>query len=239
MARKRPDEAGVVSQVKNPELVHTRRRQIVDASVHLFIEKGFHKTPTRRIAEAVGFSIGSLYEYVSSKDDVLYLVCDAIHDEIETGIHRDIAREKRGIDGLEAAIGVYIRVCDTMADHLQLIYQETASLSKKWRRRVLESEVRITNIFVERIEQAVDEGTLAPMEPSSVELLAHTIMVIGHMWAFRRWFLKGRYTLEGYIAFQTRFILAAAREGGAPSAGSGTGPDQYAGNPPSMHWRQP
>ncbi len=213
MARKRPDEAGVVSQVKNPELVRTRRRQIVDASVRLFIEKGFHKTPTRQIAEAVGFSIGSLYEYVSSKDDVLYLVCDAIHDEIEKGIHSAMSGKKTGLDGLEAVIGIYIRVCDTMADHLQLIYQETKSLPKKWRSHVLENEVRITDIFVELIENAVKKGTLAPMERSSIELMAHNIMVTGHMWAFRRWFLKGRYTLDGYIAFQTRFILAAAKEG--------------------------
>jgi hypothetical protein len=99
-----------------------------------------------------------------------------------------------------------------MADHLQLIYQETKSLPGKWRSHVLENEVRITGYFVDRIEKAVKEGVLVLMPRSSVELLAHNIMVMGHMWAFRRWFLKGRCTLEGYIAFQTRFILAAARK---------------------------
>lgn len=212
MPRKSPHSGGVIAQVKNPELVRTRRRQIVDASVRLFIEKGFHKTPTRQIAEAVGFSIGSLYEYVASKDDVLYLVCDAIHDEIERGIRFAISEETSGLSGLTAVIGIYIRVCDTMADHLQLIYQETKSLSKKWRHHVLDNEVRITGIFVDHIEKAVKEGGLVPLDRPSVELLAHNIMVIGHMWAFRRWFLKGRYTLSGYVAFQTRFILAVAQK---------------------------
>ena len=213
MSRKGPDDSGVVAQVKNPQLVLERRRQIVDASVRLFIEKGFHKTPTRQIAEVVGFSIGSLYEYVSSKDDVLYLVCDAIHDEIEGGIRDALSREAVGLTNLETVIGIYIRVCDAMADHLQLIYQETKSLSKKWRTHVLENEVRITDIFVDLIDKAVREGTLAPMERPTMELVAHNIMVTGHMWALRRWFLKGRYTLDGYISFQTRFILAAARDG--------------------------
>ncbi|NNK94549.1 MAG: TetR/AcrR family transcriptional regulator, partial [Desulfobacterales bacterium] len=33
----------VATQIKNKELVKERRRQIVDASVPLFIERGYHK----------------------------------------------------------------------------------------------------------------------------------------------------------------------------------------------------
>jgi len=76
---------GIPTQIKNPDLVAQRHRQIVDAAVQLFIEQGFHKTTTRQIARAAGFSIGSLYEYIASKEDILYLVCDAIHAEVERG----------------------------------------------------------------------------------------------------------------------------------------------------------
>jgi len=62
----------IPTQVKNQDLVQRRRRQIVDAAVELFIQNGFHKTTTRQIAKAAGVSIGSLYEYVANKDDVLY-----------------------------------------------------------------------------------------------------------------------------------------------------------------------
>lgn len=113
MPRKSPDNGGVIAQVKNPELVRTRRRQIVAASVRLCIAKGFHKTPTRQIAEAVGFSNGSLYEYVASTDDVLYLVCDAIHDEIERGIRFAISEETTGLSGLPAVIGTYMNSDDS------------------------------------------------------------------------------------------------------------------------------
>lgn len=203
----RRDGDGVISQVKNQKLVRTRRRQIVDAAVRLFIDKGFHRTPTRQIAETAGFSIGSLYEYVASKDDVLYLVCDAIHHEIETGMKEAMASEEGSLNCLASSIGAYIRVCDVMSDHLQLIYQETKSLPKKWRRHVLENEVRITEMFVNLIEKGMGQNELAPMDEGEVQLLAHNIMVAGHMWAFRRWFLAGRYSLEQYIEFQTRIFL--------------------------------
>ena len=69
--------------VKDPRLVETRRQQIIDAAVGLFIKKGFHRTTTREIAREAKFSIGTLYEYVESKEDILYLVCDHIHSEME------------------------------------------------------------------------------------------------------------------------------------------------------------
>jgi AcrR family transcriptional regulator len=48
-----------------------RRREIFDASVHLFIEKGFYQTSMREVAEAAGIGKSSLYDYFQSKDDIL------------------------------------------------------------------------------------------------------------------------------------------------------------------------
>ncbi len=43
---------GIAIQIKNPDLVRRRHRQIVDAAVQLFIKNGFHKTTTRQIARS-------------------------------------------------------------------------------------------------------------------------------------------------------------------------------------------
>ena len=55
---------------------------MIQGAVKLFKEKGFHRTTTREIAKEAGFSIGTLYEYIRTKEDVLYLVCDSIYDEV-------------------------------------------------------------------------------------------------------------------------------------------------------------
>lgn len=197
----------VPTQIKNPELVVRRRRQIVDAAVQLFIEKGFHKTTTRQIAGAAGFSIGSLYEYVASKEDVLFLVCDAIHHEVERGVNEALARTRDGEAALTEMIREYILVCDRMRDHLLLIYQETKSLPKQWRKRVLENEVRITNIFTNVLKKIARSGEMPTLDECSLELIAHNITVLGHMWTFRRWYLDRMFTIDQYIKIQTDFIL--------------------------------
>ena len=200
----------VPTLVKNPDLVNQRRRQIVDAAVHLFIEKGFHRTTTREIARAAGISNGLLYEYVRSKEDVLYLVCDAIHAEVEAGVAEALRKVKGGRDVLAAMIREYFRVCHEMSDHILLIYQETKTLPPRWREKVLENEVRLTNIFVRVLGDLVAAGELPSMGRRSIELVAHNIVVLGHMWTFRRWYLSSRYTIDRYIKLQTDFILGRA-----------------------------
>jgi len=39
-------------------------------------------------------------------------------------------------------------------------------------------------------------------------VVAHNIIVLGHMWAIRRWFLRKCCTLEEYIREQAELILA-------------------------------
>jgi TetR/AcrR family transcriptional regulator, cholesterol catabolism regulator len=197
----------VPTQIKNQDLVVRRRRQIIDAAVRLFIEKGFHKTTTRQIAAAAGLPIGSMYEYVASKEDILYLVCDAIHAEVEKGVIEAMARASKGKNILANALREYLLVCDRMSDHILLIYQETQSLPRQWRRKVLENEVRITGIFITLIKLLISSGDLPARGDSAVEVAAHNIAVMGHMWTFRRWFFARHYSIEEYIKLQTEFIL--------------------------------
>jgi AcrR family transcriptional regulator len=197
----------IPTQVKNPELVGRRRRQIIDAAVQLFIDNGFHKTTTRQIAGAAAISIGALYEYIASKEDILYLVCDAIHAEVERGVAEAMERAQKGKNRLAEVIREYFLVCHRMNDHILLIYQETQSLPPKWRKMVLENEVQITGLFTSVLVRLMAAGDLPLMDSRSIDLIAHNISVLGHMWTFRRWFLACHYSVDDYIALQTGFIL--------------------------------
>jgi AcrR family transcriptional regulator len=197
----------IPTQVKDPELVDRRRRQIADAAVQLFIDKGFHKTTTRQIASAAGFSIGSVYEYFASKEDILYMVCESIHAEVERGVSMAMSRASGGQSALKEIIREYFMVCDRMSDFILLIYQETQSLPLQWQNRVLENELRITGLFIGALARIASTGELQNLDERSLELTAHNIIVLGHMWTFRRWFLTRHYRIEDYIKLQTKLIL--------------------------------
>lgn len=196
----------VATQIKNKKLVEERRRQIVDGAVKLFIELGYHKTTTRLLAKETGLSIGSLYEYVSTKEDVLFLVCLAIHTEVEQGLKEAMARTITGRDALAEIIKEYLNVCNQMSDHVLLMYQVTQFLSEKWQKKVLEAEMRITQLFIDAMMQLKNEGKLT-LDDETINLMGHNISIIGHTWAFRRWYFAKRFTIEQYIERQTAFIM--------------------------------
>ena len=197
----------IPTQVKNPELVDRRRRQIADAAVQLFIDKGFHKTTTRQIARAAGFSIGSLYEYFASKEDILYMVCESIHAEVERGVSAAMSQAAGGRDALAKIIHEYFMVCHRMSDFILLIYQETQSLPAQWQKRVLENELRITGLFVEALAGIAKSDNLINLAENNLELAAHNIVILGHMWTFRRWYLAHHYSIEDYIKLQSDIIF--------------------------------
>ena len=197
----------IPTQVKDAELVDRRRRQIADAAVELFIDRGFHKTTTRQIARAAGFSIGSVYEYFASKEDILYMVCESIHAEVERGVTAAMSQAAGSRDALAKIIHEYFMVCHRMSNFILLIYQETQSLPSQWQKRVLENELRITGLFVEALARIANSDELTFLDENSIEMAAHDIVVLGHMWTFRRWYLARHYTIEDYIKLQTAIIL--------------------------------
>src|SRR4051795_11612264 len=104
----------VQASVKDERLVQKRRDQMIKGAVALFKQKGFHGTTTREIAKAAGFSIGTLYEYIRTKEDVLYLVCDSIYDHVSERLQQILNTQQATIEALRQGISDYFRIVDDM-----------------------------------------------------------------------------------------------------------------------------
>lgn len=194
----------VTSSVKDETLIEMRRQQIVQAGVKLFKEKGFHRTTTREIATAAGFSIGTLYEYIRAKEDVLYLVCDSIYNEVVAKVTS--FSQNGDMAHLLFAIEQYYLLIDSMADEFTIMYQETKSLPRENKRYVLEKEIEMVAIFEQIIQSCVERQgwKLAQQE---VYLAANQLVIQGQSWAFRKWLYQQHYSIEQYIALQTKLLL--------------------------------
>ncbi|MBM7653972.1 TetR/AcrR family transcriptional regulator [Neobacillus cucumis] len=197
----------VQASVKDERLVQKRRDQMIKGAVALFKQKGFHRTTTREIAKAAGFSIGTLYEYIRTKEDVLYLVCDSIYDHVSERLQADLAVEKGTLESLKHGIADFFQVMDEMQAEVLVMYQEVKSLSKDALPYVLKKEMEMVAMFEELLTRCVENGELI-LTQKQIELVAHNIFVQGQMWGFRRWALRKLFTLEEYIAMQTDVLLS-------------------------------
>lgn len=199
------DKLHVASSIKDENKILERRQQIVRAGVKLFKEKGFHRATTRELAKAAGFSIGTLYEYIRTKEDVLFLVCDNIFGEVMECLSQFPA-DNGTIAALEEAIRQYYLLIDKMPEEFTIMYQETKSLPKEAMHYILDKELEMVATFERMLKGCVEAGNLTLSE-DAIYLAANQIVIQGQSWAFRKWALKKRYTIEDYIKLQTTMFL--------------------------------
>ncbi len=200
------DKILVQSSVKDESLIEIRRKQIVNGALKLFKEKGFHRATTREIAKAAGFSIGTLYEYIRTKEDVLYLVCDNIYDQVMKRLSR-ISTSSGTIEELKEAIKQYFLLIDSMVDEFTIMYQETKTLSKDAQQYVLNKEFEMTALFEKMLKKLVQSKTIH-MNDREIYLAANHIVVQGQSWAFRKWALHKHFTIQDYTIAQTKMCLS-------------------------------
>ncbi len=64
-----------------------KRENILAAALKLFVEYGFHGTPTSKIASEAGVSNGTLFHYFKTKDDLVLALYDSVKSELNDYLH--------------------------------------------------------------------------------------------------------------------------------------------------------
>ncbi|TWI58960.1 TetR/AcrR family transcriptional regulator [Halalkalibacter nanhaiisediminis] len=191
------DEYIVETTVKDQELVKKRRAEIIDVAVQIFSEKGYHATTTKEIADAAGMNVGTMFQYVKNKQDILYLVCCHIHSLIEQALFAVTTDDTDPMNIISNDVKALYQVVDQVSDYVVLMYQETSSLDKAARSSFLRREQRLCNHLEKQIRKGIEVGSFK-VKKESVSLIAEDILVQAQMWAFRRWSLSKRFSLEEY-----------------------------------------
>src|SRR3954467_8203139 len=102
----------IPTTVKNPQRVAHRRTELIEVATRLFLERGFHNTSIRDIVRACTFNIASLYMYVSSKEDILYLVAQDLMNTISRELSETVLDPDSPKRSLEIGFANYCRIVD-------------------------------------------------------------------------------------------------------------------------------
>jgi TetR/AcrR family transcriptional regulator, cholesterol catabolism regulator len=187
-------------------LVKERRMHIVRCSSKVFVKKGYDVANIRDIALACQMSSGSLYHYFGSKEEILYsIIDDATMSQVDylEKYATDLS-ELNPVEALREIIKEFFNWHDRNQNTTVFVYQETKNLPQSARDQIFESESRIHDIFENILKRGSKSGDFNVVDPS---LTAHNIVVLGHAWALRRWYLRKNWTFEAYLEEQTDAIM--------------------------------
>lgn len=201
----------IPTQVKCDRKVKERRQQLIEAAKTLFLEKGFHKTTTRDISRTANLSFGAIYEYIQSKEDILYLLIEDFYDHLDEMLTTSHLGNYQGASRLYTFINIYFRAMDQYSDEIKIIYRDLQSLPAEYIDYVLSKEKELIKFVTKMIGKTYVEEKIEICE-GYISIMARNLIVQGHMWAFRSWDLKDTLSLKEYIDVQSTFLMNAIQD---------------------------
>jgi AcrR family transcriptional regulator len=194
----------VPSPAKDVDLIDSKQQQIVNAACRLFFKKGYHRTTIREIALASGMSMGQLYHYISSKDDVLFLTYKRMQMLwYEHLVKSGVEEIKAPLERLTSAVRLTLGFALKNKDLFLFLYTETKYLGKKHLYVVLEMDDKNVVGFWRRLLKDV---SVSERIERDVDFLANLLSYLMVFLPLRGWNLKEKVS-ERHLDLLTTFIL--------------------------------
>jgi len=194
----------ISSSAKKLQAVVKKQNQIVQGACQVFFRKGFDRTSIREIASACGMSMGQIYHYISSKDDILLLVHKHMH---ELWIDHLISSGIDDIQDPELRFKKTIRsTVDLIIEHrklFQFVYTESKHLAETHLKMVLDVDEKTTLRFWCELVGALG---IPGFREKEIRLAASTIAFLNVFEALRGWTVKGT-DREAVVNFLTDFAV--------------------------------
>ena len=115
-----------------------KRRQILEAAVSVFADRGFHKSRVSDVARAAEVADGTIYLYFKSKDDILISLFEEAMQEMIDGANAAIADVDDPLERLRA-FALF---------HMNNVEEQRAVA------KVLQVELRLSNTFMKEYKPA-------------------------------------------------------------------------------------
>ncbi|HSD95149.1 MAG TPA: TetR/AcrR family transcriptional regulator [Syntrophales bacterium] len=193
----------VHANIKNARLVDLRRKQIIEGAMQVFSAKGFHGASVREIAEAAGLTMGTMYNYVRSKEDILYIVYDFMTTILTEGLKKAIDETEDPREKVSAALRHNMELIYQYQDVIMFLYREAGNYDRESVHTVLAQETKYIEVFEELLRQRfagrkIDESRLK----MSADILSYlNVILVLRGWSLRRRHKSMDDVVDGILEF--------------------------------------
>jgi len=193
----------VHANIKNARLVDLRRKQIIEGAMQVFSAKGFHGATVREIADAAGLTMGTMYNYVRSKEDILYIVYDFMTTILTEGLKKAIDETEDPRDKVSAALRHNMELIYQYQDVIMFLYREAGNYDRDSVHTVLAQETKYIEVFEELLRQRfagrkIDEARLK----MAADILSYlNVILVLRGWSLRRRHKSMDVVVDGILEF--------------------------------------
>jgi AcrR family transcriptional regulator len=189
---------------KSKKTLPAKEQEIIIVAAQLFKEKGYRATTLEDIAAAVGMLKGSLYYYIRSKEELLYLV---VRDPIRQAYNR-----LEEIVNSEAP--VRLKIAQAITNHMTLFHQhyphiavylhDFHNLMQKLQKNAIETPKHYQRLWAALLQQGVATGELRP--DLDTKVTGYAILGMCN-WVYRWYNPQGTLSAEDIADIFTKLVL--------------------------------
>jgi AcrR family transcriptional regulator len=142
-----------------------RKTEIVNIAAKLFKEKGYSAVTMRDIAQSMDIKAASLYNHITSKQEILVLIVIEIAEEFTTTMAQIVLSDETTIKKLERVIQLHIDITLRDSDALACLNNDLADSDLAYfikMREEYESNFRII------IKNGITEGEIKNLNPEVI-----------------------------------------------------------------------
>ena len=171
-----------MKEVKDEDQMTEKQRNILEASIKLFSEKGFHASSTSEIAKEAGVAEGTIFRHFKNKKDILLTVTAPLFIKfLSPYILKDA---KKIMDNTELPVDVVLKtiyknrleLVEKNWDRIRIIFQEATfhpELRESIFNNIAKQARQIVGVFV---ENRIEKGELRPLPTPTVTRAIFSMM---------------------------------------------------------------
>lgn len=176
-------------QIKNPKVAVGNLEKIFNSTFTLANSKGFQAMSLRDLSKESGISMGGLYSYIGSKDDLASVIEGVLRNYIDQVIGGLAKEDLQPVDRLRAIIYGEIFMMECLSPWYIFCFMELKGLPREQQQQTLDLEIRFESILMDAFASGAALGQFSFSQP---ELIASQVTAQLQQWHLKHWKFKLR-----------------------------------------------
>lgn len=189
---------------KTKKISVSKEQEIISVAARLFKEKGYRATTLEDIAAAVGMLKGSLYYYIRSKEELLYLV---VRDPIRQAYNKleEIVQADAPVcTKIRQAIANHMTLFHQHYPHIAVYLHDYHHLMGKLQDNVIETPKHYQRLWAALLQQGIDAGELR--QDLDVKVAGYAVLGMCN-WVYRWYNPSGKLAAEEVAEVFSKLVL--------------------------------
>jgi len=179
-----------------------RKEEIIDTASQLFGERGFNAVSMRDLAEALGIKAASLYNHISSKQELLSSIIITVAETFTEGMKEIISCKESTVEKLNQVIELHVSITIEYSSALASLNNDWMHLKEPDLSYFLDMRSSYEDNFRKILKEGVRKNEIKKL---NVEVMLFTILT--SLRTLNQWYSKKQGIDEAELSAQMKQVL--------------------------------